>query len=296
MKSGIVYVIITAILFTTHEPVSKLFAHEINPYAITAIRYFIAALVLLPFGFRQIKKDKLSLKPRDFLVMGSLGVLSICVSMVLLQVAVKIADSPALISIIFSSNSIFTILLSALFLNYKLTKTKVLGILLCIIGVLVSADLTKGSNITSVVLAVLSAITFSMYAVLCKKYTSRVPGMVQSGFSFLFGSAVLLLILLIGNIPIVNGITTSNLPGVLYISILVTGIGYWAYFSAMKVGGPQTAALAFFIKPILTPFAAFLINGIVPSPSVILALILVMIGVTLAGDTFPGLHKKQIEA
>lgn len=291
MNFSMLYVLITALLFTTYEPLAKLIAADINPYAITAIRFFIGALVLLPFSVRDIKAKNIKLYPKDFGIMGGLGVLFICVSMTLLQVAIKIADSPALIAIIFSSNSIWTIALSALFLNAKLTKTKVLGIVLCTIGVLVSADLSKGSNLLSVVLAFLSALTFSVYTVLSKKYMKSVSGLVQTGISFLLGSIILSLVLMVLKVDILGGITRDNILLLLFVSVMVTGVGYWAYFSAMRVGGAQTAALAFFVKPILTPFATYFINGIVPAKSIILAVILVVLGAALAGDI---LKKKSV--
>ena len=291
MNFSMLYVLITALLFTTYEPLAKLIAADINPYAITAIRFFIGAIVLLPFSVRDIKAKNIKLCPKDFGIMGGLGVLFICVSMTLLQVAIKIADSPALIAIIFSSNSIWTIALSALVLNVKLTKTKVLGIVLCTVGVLVSADLSKGSNLLSVVLAFLSALTFSVYTVLSKKYMKSVSGLVQTGISFLLGSIILSLILMVLKVDILGGITRDNILLLLFVSVMVTGVGYWAYFSAMRVGGAQTAALAFFVKPILTPFATYFINGIVPAKSIILAVILVVLGATLAGDM---LKKKSV--
>ena len=39
MKKGIVYALITAILFVTLEPVSKLIANDVTPYAITFWRF-----------------------------------------------------------------------------------------------------------------------------------------------------------------------------------------------------------------------------------------------------------------
>ena len=50
----------------------------------------------------------------------------------------------------------------------------------------------------------------------------------------------------------------------------------------MKSGGAQLAAISFMIKPILTPFATFFINGIVPGVKVIIALILVVVGLYMA--------------
>lgn len=292
MKNGMIFTIITALLFTTHEPVSKLFANEINPYAVTAIRFFIGALFLLPFSFKELYKEKKRITKKDLGIMTALGILFICISMVLLQVGVAVADSPALIAIIFSSNSVFTILLSSIFLHDKLTKNKIIGIVLCIIAILFSADLSHGSNLLSVTLGVLSAFTFSVYTILCKKYLSHLGGVIQTGITFFMGSAILLVILAVLGIDIVGGISSSNILLVLYISVFVTGIGYWAYSLALKKGGPQIAAIAFFIKPILTPLATFLINGIVPDYTIILALVLMIAGVFLCSGSYDNLRQK----
>lgn len=281
VKNGLLYVLITAVLFTTHEPVTKLFASEVNPYAITAIRFLIGSLVLLPFSVREIIKRDIKLKFKDYLIMGLLGCLFICVSMPVLQVGVMIADSPALIAIIFSSNSIITILLSSLFLGEKLTNTKKIGVAVCVIGVLFSVDFTQGSNLLSVVMATCSAVTFSIYTVLCKKYMTRVSGVIQAGISFFIASVILTTVLLVIGIDLTSGVS-ENIVGLLYIAVAVTGIGYWLYFSAIKVGGPQMAAITFFIKPILIPVATYLINGIVPTWNTIVAIILVFVGVILA--------------
>lgn len=283
MSKELFFVLITAVLFTTHEPVSKLIANDINPYAITAIRFFGGSLVCLPLSVREVIRNKIKLNGKDFLILGGLGVLDICVSMVLLQIGVKMADSPALISIIFSSNSIITIILSAIFLKSKLTKVKIVGIVLCVVGVLVSVDIGSGSNAGSIIFAILAAATFSVYTVLCKKYMYRFSGVIQTGISFFLGSSVLLIILFLGGVDIVGGISGTNITEVMYLSVVVTGIGYLAYFAAIKSGGPQIAAITFLIKPILTPFVTWVVNGIVPSYSIIIAVILVVIGAALSG-------------
>lgn len=285
MKSGLLFAVITALCFATHEPVSKLFASEIDPYAINAIRFFIGSLVLLPFSVREIVKKRIKLTLKDFMIMGLLGVLFICVSTPLLQVSVKIADSPSIVAIIFSSNSIITIILSMIFLGNKITPSKSVGIVLCVIGVIVSCDFTGGTNIESVLMALFAAIAFSIYTVLCKKYMTRLSGVIQSGISFFVGSIVLIIILLACGIDITGGITSTNVFPLMYVAVVVSGIGYAAYFAAMRIGGAQTAAIAFLIKPILTPFATFFVNGIKPDSSIIIAVIFVVIGASLAGGT-----------
>jgi drug/metabolite transporter (DMT)-like permease len=282
MKKGLLYILLTAIIFTTFEPVSKLISSQINPVSMTFVRFLIGGLILLPFGIAKIRKNNIVLNKTDYITMILLGTLNICVSMVLLQYAVLKADSPALIAIIFSSNSVFTILFAALILKDKITPLKLCAILLCVTGVLIGAGLKSGTNLLSVGLAVLSALSFSLYTVLSKKLMTKVTGIIQTGFSFISGSLILLVGLLFTKTPIVSSINQENILQLLYLGFIVTGTGYWFYFRAMEKSSAMAASLVFFIKPILTPFAAFFINGIVPDIKVFIALILVIAGSYLA--------------
>ena len=145
----------------------------------------------------------------------------------------------------------------------------------------------------SVVLAVLSALTFSTYTILTKKFMTKLSGVIQSGISFVIGSIILTIVLMCCKIDVFGGISSSNIWNMLYISIIVTGLGYWAYFGAIKNGGPQTAALSFLIKPILTPFAAFLILTEGFKSNVFVAVVFVVIGAALASGTLQNLIKKK---
>lgn len=290
MRKGLLYIILTAVLFTTLEPVSKLISTEISPVHITFIRFFIGSLMLLPFSVAQVKKKNIKLNAKDICVMSFLGILCICISMILLQYAVLKAESPALIAIIFSSNSVFTLIFAVFILKDKFTWVKLGAIALCLVGLLVCADFKSTENLISVVLAVLAALTFSLYTVLSKKFMKKVSGIIQTGFSFFIGSLVLLVALLIGGTNIFGGITSSNILELLYLGIAVTGLGYWSYFQAMDKASAMAASFVFFIKPTLTPFATFVINGIVPDMKVFIALILVMAGSYMATVKKPTLQ------
>ena len=278
MKKGLIYALITAIVFTTLEPVSKLIAADVNPYAITFWRFIIGSLLLMPFAIKKIRKEQIKVEAKDIGILAMLGTLCICFSMVMLQLAVKEADAPSLIAIIFSANSMFTILFAVFILKEKMTKQKLLAVILCGIGVLVCADFSSGTNLKSVAMAVVAALSFSLYTILSKKFMKKLTGVIQTSFSFFLGSIVLLLILLVTGVELVPAMNTLNISVLVYLGIVVTGIGYWAYFKAMEVGGAMTASFAFFIKPILTPFVTFLVNGIVPGVKVFVALAFIVCG------------------
>ncbi len=282
MNLSMLFVLLTAVLFTTLEPVSKLISADVSPLVMTLMRFLIGGVMLLPFAVHKIRKNRIKLSLSDWAGMAALGALCICVSMLMLQFAVLKADSPAVIAIVFSSTSVFTVLLSAVILRDKLTPVKGLGVALGLIGVLLCADFSAGTNALSVLLAVAAALTFSLYTVLSKKMMGKVSGVIQTAFSFLFGSAVLAVVLLIMRAPIAPAFELSRLPVLLFLGIGVTGIGYWSYFKAMDLASAMSASLVYFIKPVLTPLAAFLINGIVPGVNVYFALVLVLAGSWLA--------------
>ncbi len=282
MKNSFLYILITAVLFTTLEPVSKLIAGDVSPMAMTCIRYLIGGVILLPFAIYKMKQQNVKLGGKDYGMLAFLGILCICVSMTLLQVAVKVADSPALIAIIFSSNSVCTILLAIFVLKEKLTVQKICALVLCILGVVACVDFKSGTNFISVLYALGAAVTFSLYTVLSKKYSQKISGMIQTSFSFFFGSLVLLCVLFFTGENLFAGVDSiENISILLYLGIAITGVGYWAFFKALETSSATAASTVFFIKPILAPFATWAINGIVPGYRVFLALILVVAGSVL---------------
>ena len=62
----------------------------------------------------------------------------------------------------------------------------------------------------------------------------------------------------------------------IYLGIFVTGIGYACYFKAIEKGGAIMGSLAFFVKPILTPFVTLVINGVMPDLRVFGAVICIV--------------------
>lgn len=277
MKKGIIFSLITAILFVTLEPVSKLIAGEVSPYAMTFWRFLIGSIMLLPPAIVKIKRDSIQITAKDVVMMVLLGILNICFSMVALQVAVKMADNPSLIAIIFSSNSVFTIIFATLLVkDEKLTRNKVIALILGVLGVIICADFSSGTNLSSIVLAVAAALSFSLYTAISQKYTKKISGVIQSSGVFLSGSIILLIFLLVTRSDIIPTFDMKNISILLYLGIFITGFGYVSYFKAIEKGGAIMASFAFFIKPILTPFVTFIVNGIVPNGKVFLAVLLIV--------------------
>ena len=277
MKKGILFAALTAILFATLEPVSAEISANVSPFAITFWRFIIGGLMLLPFAIIKMKKQNIKMGLKDIAIITLLGIFFICISMITLQIGVGKAKAagfnPAIIAIIFSSNAIFTILFSLAILKEKMTTNKAIALLLGICGVLLCSDLSSGANLESVIYAVVAALTFSLYTVLSKKFMTKFGGIIQMGFGFVLGCVALLIFMLVMGIINPGDIAYKVLPYtwnfghvliLLYLGVFVTGLGYLFYFKGMEHGGALMASLAFFIKPVLTPFVALIVNGIAP--------------------------------
>ena len=284
MKKTVLCIIITALMFALLEPVSKLVSASIDPTVITFTRFLIGGVFLLPFSLLAIKKNKIRLTAKAHLLMAGMGILLICVSMQLLQFSVKLSQSPATVAIIFSCNSVTTIIISAVFQKYKITLQKILALILCITGIIICAfeSLLGSAGKVSMILAILSAITFSIYSVLNKQLAQRIRTEVSLSYSFIYGSTVLLIYLLIQGVNPIEGLNTSNVLYILILGIGVTGIGYLAYLTAIKTSSAVNASFAFFIKPIIAPFLAYIIVGQPFSKLVFIGLVPVMVGLYLA--------------
>lgn len=288
MKKGYIYIIITAVLFSTMELAGKLIATEINPFQLTFIRFFIGGLILLPFALKDLKIKKLHLTTEDYLYFLFTGTLCITIGMCIYQLGV-LHTKASTVAIVFSTNPIFTIPFAALILKEKITKTTLISVGFSICGIFfILNPFHLGHDFGGILLALLSAIIFSLYSVIGKLRVSKYGSYISNSFTFLFGDLVLLIILLITKVPIISGINSSNLYVILYLGIIATGFGYVLYFLAMKETSAIAASTIFFIKPALAPILALLIlHESIPLNSII-GIIFILMG------SYISMFKKRI--
>ncbi len=264
MKKEYLYILITAVLFSTMEVALKIAGVQFNSIQVTFLRFFIGGLFLLPFALIDLKSRKCRLTKGDWLYLFLLGVICICISMTFFQIGVMRTNAN-LASIIICMNPVFTMIFAHYLLaDDRFTKTKGAVLVLNLLGLILAANpvrLFDGNEIYGVLLTLVAAITFGLYTALGRKKIDKLGGIAQTSLSFLIGSGVLWMILIVFHLPVMEGINVNNLLLFLYLGIFVTGIGYYCYFKAIYLCGPSTASLAFFMKPVFARIVAFLILG-----------------------------------
>lgn len=262
MKKAYGFVVLTALLFSTMEVACKVAGNDLDPFQLTFLRFLIGGLILLPFGITEMKKKEIKLNRKDLLNLLCVGTIGIPVSMVLFQIGIMNCNASSA-SVMFSVNPLFTMVCAHLLTNEKVTKYRLAALAVGIIGlffIIRPWDVQEGNTAYGTVCLLLAAITFGFYTVAGKITSQKIGSVAQAAISFLMGSVVLLVVIIIAGKPVFDGIA-DNIPIVLYTGIFITGLGYYFYFTSIKLSDATTGSFAFFLKPALAPIIAVIVLG-----------------------------------
>ena len=144
------------------------------------------------------------------------------------------------------------------FTEEKLNRNKFIVLAIGLAGLIFMIkpwNIQEGNTVIGIVYMLLAAVFFGAYTVAGKVSVQKMGIMAQTSISFILGSLILFIIILITGKPVVAGVTDSFIL-VLYVGIFVTGLGYYSYFMAIKNSDAATGSLAFFLKPAIAPVMA----------------------------------------
>ena len=280
MKKILLYIMISALLFSTMEVALKIAGSDLDAFQLTLLRFIIGGLFLLPFALVRIRKKRIIIGRNDYLYMLLLGVICIPISMVLFQLGVENSNASTA-AVIFCINPMFTIFFAHFVTEEKLSRNKIISIIIGIVGIVFMIgpwNIQVGDSLLGASYSTLAAVLFGLYSALGRRTVHRLGGLPQTAISFLLGSVAMVPLMFVLNKPIISGITWENLPVLFYVGIMVTGLGYLCYFMAMEHGDAATASIVFFIKPGLAPIIAVLILREVINLNGFLGIILVFAG------------------
>ena len=279
-KKEVLYIILTALLFSTMEVALKVAGNDLDPFQLTFIRFFMGGLFLLPFALKEMKQRRVRLHKSDVTYLFVLGIICICISMLFFQLAIMQANAN-LIAILISSNPVFTMIFAHFIVEDRFTRRKALVLVISLAGVAIVANpfhLGQGNTLMGILFGVIASVTFGLYSAMGKLRIEKIGDVAQTSLSFLFGSFVMLFIMLFMGKPILSGIQPGHLPLILYLGIVVTGIGYYFYFEAIHMCGPSRASIVFFLKPVFAPVVALVFLREAITWNIILGIVFLLAG------------------
>ena len=296
MKKGYLYIAVAVVMFTSLEVVLKFIAGQINSVQLTLCRFSVGFLFLLPVALNTLKKREKHMDRESVAYFALLGLVGIALCMPVLHMAVNYTNS-SVTAVLFSCNPVFVTILAYFLLKEPVKPRHIAALALEILGtVVIISPWNARLNMTGVFLALLSTLLFSIYGVMGKRKVAEYGGAVVTCFSFLFGSLIVLVFILIShvpavarllqgagldsfaNIPVFAGYTAQNLPYVLFVSVGVAGVGFCAYFLAMEYQPASVVSLVYFFKPALSPVLAWLVHGEEISRSMFFGVALIVAG------------------
>ena len=296
MKRGYGYIAIAVVMFTSFEVVLKFIAGQINPVQLTLCRFSIGFLFLLPVALHTLRKREQRLDRGSMAYFALLGLIGISLCMPILQLAVLYTSS-SMAAVIFSCNPVFVTVLAFLILREPIKRRHIAALVLEVLGtVVIISPWNTRLNMTGVALVLLSTLLFSLYGVMGKRKVEQFGSAVVTCFSFLFGSLIVLVFILLthipaaaevfrsaglesfAEIPILAGYTLENLPYVLYVSVGVAGIGFLTYFMAMEHQPASVVSLVYFFKPALAPALAWAVHREEVSLNMLAGVVLIVLG------------------
>ncbi len=296
MKKGYIYIMLSALLFSTMEISLKLVSGQFNPIQMIFLRFLIGSLVLAPLAVRNLIKREITLNKNDFVFFSLTGFICVVISMSFYQLAILYCRAST-VAVLFSCNPLFVIPLAYFILKEKIYKHTVVTIILSTVGIMfIMNPMNMSDNAAGISFSLFAAVTFALYSVIGKSKSLRYGGVVLNCFTFLTGSIEMLALIalskigfisawltdsgfkIFADIPVIQGISLSSLPALIYIGIFVTGLGYVFYFLAMEEVSTSAASMVFFIKPALAPVLSLIILREPVSLNIVIGIALITIG------------------
>jgi drug/metabolite transporter (DMT)-like permease len=171
---GVSLALIAVIIWSGNYVIARGIIHNVPPISVAFYRWLVACLVILPFGYKSLKKDfPILLQHKTYIFFAALTGVGLFNTFIYLAGHYTNAINLALIGTTVAP--IIATVLAAIFLKEVLTSYRIVGMVVCFFGILVL--LSQGSWIRLYnshfekgdALMLVSALAFAIYNILVRK-------------------------------------------------------------------------------------------------------------------------------
>ena len=224
----------------------------VPPIALAFWRWLTVFIILFPFFKKEIfkKKNRLNKEFKKLFFLGAMGC-GVCGAFPFIA---GMTTTMANMGIIYTSSPIFIIILSVLFFKDKINLSRIIGLFLCLIGVLII--ISKGNinflinfKFTSGDLWMIgAAIGWALYSIYLLNWKSEFSLMARFTLIALFGAISLLPFYIIEEIYFFNTLFNSNfIFWTLFAAISPGIIAFTLYTKVQKYVGASLAGFTLYI-------------------------------------------------
>jgi len=278
--------------------IARAFNADILPVGLAFWRWVIAVVTLAPFAVRVTIEDwKLVQKHLLYLAVSAL--LGVTAFNTLIYMAGHTTQAMNL-ALIAASSPIFIVFMSRLFYGELISLTRAAGIGIAVSGVVLLIAGGSLERLLSISFTIgdlymlLAAIVFAGYAMLVK---SKPPAMHMTTFNFCTFSLGLLFLAPFYALecwnyhPVV--FNPSLVLALLYVGILSSVVAFLAWNKAIVLIGPSRTALIYYLIPVFSGIAAWLLLGEAITLVHIFSMLLIVFGIIVTNRTEPGVAERS---
>jgi drug/metabolite transporter (DMT)-like permease len=275
--------LLVQLMFGSAPVLGKAALQTFPSFAIVGFRVGGAALA---FYFFQRFRGSLALDRRaDYLYFAVFSLFGVVLNQLLFfkGLSLTTASNTSLLAVMIP---VFTFLISAFIGIEKLTRRKILGIIIAGFGVVYLIDPTKASFSSATtqgdILIILNSLSYAIYVAISKNLISKYGALKSIAWLFLFGSII--------NVPVgfysmqsveISNVSTNAWLALGAIIIFPTILAYYWNAWALARVEPSVVAIYVYLQPLIGFFSAVVFLGETFSFRSILAMILIFIGVYL---------------
>ncbi len=262
---GVLLAVLATIIWSGNFIIARGVIEEIPPVTLAFYRWVTATLILLPFVWNTIRKEWPLVKNRLWYFILA-AVAGVTLFNTFVYIAGHYSDAINLALIGTTSSPIMSVILARIFLNEKITWLRVLGLLVCIAGVLTLLSMGHWEKLLSLSFSkgdwwmLGAAFTFAVYNVSAKR---KPKSMSNSNFLFtvfLIGTICLLPFYIMewqskGGIAI----NFSNIAAIVYLGLGASVICFLLWNIAIGHLGAGRASLFGNLIPVFSSIEAVII-------------------------------------
>jgi drug/metabolite transporter (DMT)-like permease len=285
---GIGLAVLATLIWSGNFIIARAVIKDIPPITLGFYRWLTATLILLPFAWRYIPQGFRLLKKRPgyFLLVAVTGV-SMFNTFVYIAGHYSTAINMAILGT--CSSPVMSVILARIFLKEKIPLVRLIGMIVCIVGVLYLLSQGNFRNLVSFrftrgdwwILA--AALSFAIYNTSVKKKPREMPAV---GFLFIvfFLGTLILVPFYIYELNNKGGfvIDLSNISSILYLGLGASVICFLIWNKAIAALGSGRTALFGNLIPVFSSIEAVILLNEEISMVHIISFILVVAGLVLA--------------
>lgn len=270
---------------------ARMAAHDAPAMTVTAGRFVVASILLLPVWWKLERGRTIRLRGSDWLVLLGMSLSGIMLYTVMFLTGVE--HAPASDGAVITPGLVgpFTILLVWLFLQDKPQRRHVVGMLLSLAGVILvgwSAVQAAGSDSARVigdVWFVAGALTWAIYTALGRKLADRVPAVTGILLCSTIGAGLMIPIAwLHDGAPHFRDWSQAAWGNVLYLGSFATAIGFTTYYLGVRIVGVGRAMPSLGLVPFFGVLGAAVLLGEHLTPLHALGGALVIAGIVVPAE------------